>query len=200
MKVRPALHAFASVAACIHLANCTLAARSNPLAREGGVTGTYAVTMCRGACGGGAVLTTGTLVIEDQSYSLADIPEPARGYFGKTARILMREDAGNAPNVCFVLNKSGRETLAGSTPVGMTRWTLVEGDTVALRLYHSADAGYDARVAIRSGRLSGIGESWGPWPESENSPPDGVIGRRLGPPDRGICIRAAEERLKHPVR
>lgn len=160
------------------------------------VAGTYDVMMCRGSCEGEAaqVLARGRMVIESQPYSVEDMPSPARDYFKKYPDRLLNVDAEGAPNLCFAMRKMAPGTLAASGRVAVTRWTRGSGDTLLVRLYHSPDAGYDARFSLRAGMIAGTGESWGPWDESENSPPDVIAGRRIGPVDRGLCIRAAEER------
>lgn len=162
------------------------------------VAGTYALTVCRASCDrdSGRVLTTGRLVLEERPYRLVDIPEPARSFLERTERFLLYADAGGAPNACFAFDDSAAGTLAGATRVGLTRWERSSGDTLTVRLYHSPDAGYDVRASIASGALVGRGESWGPWDESEDVPPDLVAGIRIGPPDRSVCVEAAERRLR----
>jgi hypothetical protein len=164
----------------------------NPL-----VAGTYALTVCRAACDrdSGRVLTTGRLVLEERPYDLSDIPEPARSFFETIERFLLHADAGGAPNACFTFENRGPGTLAGAARVGLTRWES-SGDTLTVPLYHSPDAGYDVRARIVSGTLAGQGESWGPWDKSEDGPPDLVTGVRIGPPDRSVCVEAAERRLR----
>lgn len=195
---RSAILTVVSVAALGHLTGCAGAARRGTQPGELAPAGTYSLMVCRGPCGvsGSEVVAEGTLVLETQPYSTEAIPQPARGYFEKYPDILLHQDARDAPNACFAFSRSEASTLAGTTRAGLTRWTPAVGDTISVRLYHSADAGYDVRLSARSGTLTGSGQSWGPWDESRNSPPNGIIGRRIGPPDRTPCIRAAEARLE----
>lgn len=173
------------------------AAQEPPSPRTPPVAGTYALTVCRASCDrhSGRVLSTGRLVLEERPYYLTDIPEPARSFFERTERFLLYADAGGAPNACFAFDAGTSGTLAGATRVGLTRWAMSSGDTLTVRLYHSPDAGYDVRASIVSGALAGRGESWGPWDKSEDVPPDLIEGIRIGPPDRSVCVRAAERRL-----
>lgn len=78
--------------------------------------------------------------------------------------------------------------------MSVTRWETDGSGTITLPLYHSPDAGYIATLSVRGSELHGRGESWGSGTGDGPIPPDSIVGRRIGPPDRGICIREAEAR------
>ena len=185
--------ALTSFSAMGQLAGCAAVTGRGTQPRDIAPAGTYRVTVCRGSCAGGrgTLVAEGILVLEAQSFSIEEIPQQARGYFEKYENILLHEDAGDAPNACFALRSLKSGTLAGSTPAGLTRWTRTAGDSIRLRLYHSADAGYDVRLSVRAEGVEGYGQSWGPWPPSENSPSNVIVARRIGPPNRDPCIHAA---------
>lgn len=198
MKFNKAAWTLTFFGTAIHLFAVRTTAQENSRSLSEPVAGTYTLTVCRTSCDAsvGRVLTSGTLVLEKHAYALLEIPDPARGYFDRSQALLIHEYAGGNPNACFVFPGNASGTLAGTTRVGLTRWTRSTRDTLDVRLYQSPDAGYDLRLRIGSTALDGQGESWGPWPESENSPLDVVIARRIGPPDRNLCIRAAEHWLQ----
>ena len=137
-------------------------------------------------------MVRGHLVLENEPYSLADVPEPARSELERRASILIRMQAEGRPNACFALVRAeGAETYAGLGRVGLTRWAQ-EDSIVRVPLYGSPDAGYLARLSVQGDRLRGSGRSRGTFPGAVDTPPDSIIGRRVGPPDRSLCIRAAE--------
>jgi hypothetical protein len=167
--------------------------------------GTYSIEICRGPCGGAAadsVLARGHLVLEAE-YPLSEVPQPARGYLEDDIYMRVRDDSILDPNACFVFTRV-RESggYAGLARVGVTRAELHGGDTLAVDLFHSPDAGYYAILQIKRGELRGRGHSWG-FGITGGEPVDSIRARRIGPPDRSLCIRAAEveaEALRHPPR
>jgi hypothetical protein len=170
--------------------------RSEPAASpERSLAGTYKIVICRKACDRPErALASGRLVLEDSAYPLAELPEPARAHVERRAFILAVIHAQRAPNACFVLDRTPRaNTYAGITRVGVTKWLGDSGGTIRLPLFHSPDAGYVATLSIRDGEIHGRGRSWGGEHAGDGTiPPDSIVGRRLGPPDRSLCIRAAE--------
>ena len=159
---------------------------------RGEVDGTYEIMMCRGDCD--AALVRGHLVLEAHPYPLDSVPQSALSYFRRYEPYLLIGDAENTPNACFVLDLArGARTYAGISPVGLSRWTIADAHgQLAVPLYHSSDAGYLARITIRAGQLRGHGRSWGGHGEAAAFPIDSIVGRRVGPPDRSLCLRAAE--------
>ena len=162
------------------------------------IAGTYAVTICRGSCdtrGGGQVLTRGHLVLEGSSYRLASLPDEAERYFRKVTALLAMAEGEGDPNACFVLAPPARLDLsAGVQPIGVTRWRRAAGDTIRVELERGSHSSYKARFALRGSRLRGLGQrrTW----RSDPPPAHIIEGRRLGPPDRSICTRAAERHLR----
>jgi len=59
-------------------------------------------------------------------------------------------------------------------------------------LYQSPDAMYYAILRPGGEELRGRGHSYGHGAAAVSGPQDSVLARRIGPPDRSICIRAAE--------
>jgi hypothetical protein len=146
-------------------------------------------------------MVRGHLILEAERYPFSDVPEPARSYLERHEFILVVIDAGRAPIACFVLDKSrGARTYGGITRVGVTKWVPDTVATVRLPLFHSPDAGYVATLSIRGRELAGRGRSWGHGTGDGPIPPDSIIGRRIGPPDRSLCIRAAEAEAEEQPR
>lgn len=160
--------------------------------------------LCRERCDPKRVdlaLARGHLVLESAPYSFSDIPEPAHSYLRRREPYLVIADAQNAPNACFILEKKREaRTYGGITPVAVTRWMPDSTATLRLPLYHSPDAGYIAVLSIRGGELRGRGRSWGVGTGDGPLPQDSILGRRIGPPNRNLCIDAAQARARAEVR
>jgi hypothetical protein len=153
------------------------------------VAGTYEVMVCRDRCDASRpeeALARGHLVLEAARYDFSDVPEPARSYIQRHEFILAVIDAERSPNACFVIENTRRAaTYAGAAPVGVTKWEADSTGATTLPLFHSPDAGYIATVSIRGRELRGRGRSWGSGTGDGPIPSDSIIGRRIGPPDRG---------------
>jgi hypothetical protein len=204
MKLRPA------AAACL----CSLAAcrtpppAAAPLA-QGIAPGTYRIQICQGPCDTQdpeTLVAVGHLVIENASYATADLPIAARTYFEDWTALLLGAAAKDRPNSCFVLSRSreAANSYAGLEKVGLTLVESHRGDSIRVALYQSPDASYYA-VLLPAGReLRGRGRSSGVADAAGRFSQDSVYARRIGPPDRGLCIRAAEaeaaalEARRHP--
>ena len=160
------------------------------------ISGTYRLEICRGRCGpsGAIALASGTLVIEDTSYTTADISPVAREYFETWTALLLGIGARDRPNACFVLSRANDDvhTYAGLQEVGLTRLEPHQGDSVLVALYQSPDASYHAIIRPTDGLLVGRGRSHGVADAADDFEMDSVRASRIGPPDRMICIRAAE--------
>jgi hypothetical protein len=150
--------------------------------------------ICRGPCHGQAgdsVLVTGHLVIEAAEYPLSELPPVARKYLDDEYSEFMRmgDDSVLDPNACFVLTRVRTGHLQG---VGLTRVKPVRGDSVSVDLQRSPDSGYFAVLHAAAGELRGWGRFWSVPRETGPASPDSVRARRIGRPDRSLCIRAAE--------
>jgi hypothetical protein len=167
------------------------------------VAGTYEVLVCEGACVGGRtpgnVAVRGHLVLEDARFPFSEVPEPAHSYLERYESLLIQANAEEMPNACFVLARADRaKGFAGLTPVGFSLWVPDSAGVVVLSLYQSPDAGYVLRIGTHGRELGGTGRSWGVGDAEVDLPADSIIGRRIGPPDRSLCIRAAEYEAAHP--
>ena len=173
-----------------------IATQSTPSIGNAGLAGTYRLEICRGACGraGAQLLAGGTLVVEDTSYTTANISPAAREYFETWTALLLGIGARERPNACFVLSRAARDghSYAGFTKVGLTRLEVHRGDSLRIALYQSPDASYLAILHPADGLLSGRGRSDGYADAADEFEMDSVRARRIGAPDRGICVRAAE--------
>jgi hypothetical protein len=165
--------------------------------RAPGVAGTYAVTICRVSCDparGGEVLTRGHVVLEASTFRLTSLPDAAERYFRTVTALLALAEGEGDPNACFALTQpTSLDVNAGQEPVGVTRWRKTSGDTIRLELERGSHSSYAARFVVRGARLRGVGQS--EW-QSEDAPVDVLEGQRIGPPDRSLCLRAAERRLR----
>ncbi|MBB4639404.1 hypothetical protein FHS01_005472 [Longimicrobium terrae] len=182
---------------------CSACASGRPRQKQAigaGVSGTYSVSICSGACtDSSSAAVRGTLVLDGRPLPLSSVPRSALEYFDSHTFLLMNSEGwGEALNACFVLDRDDSfPGYAGSTPVGLTRWSM-EGDSIAVLLDQSADAGYVSRFEIRDGRLSGRGWSGGRGDAAVSLPDDVVLGQRTGPADFGPCFRAAEDQARRP--
>jgi hypothetical protein len=162
------------------------------------VAGTYAVDICRDSCqpaSGGRVLSRGHIILEPRTFRLASLPDRAERYFRRFTAILALGEGEGDPNACFSLTpRTSLATNAGAEPVGVTRWRWVPGDSIHLQLRRANHTAYAAWITVRGTKLVGVGRSR-TWP-AEEPLVDVIEGRRIGPPDRSICTRAAERRLR----
>lgn len=163
--------------------------------------GTYQLSICGGTCTDSSAAVRGYLVLDDRPLPLTSVPRSALEYFSDRTILLMGyEGMGEALNACFVLSRNESfRGYAGLTPVGLTRWSMQEGDSVATLLHQSPDAGYLSRFVIRDGGLSGRGWSWGIGDAAVSLPENVVRGQRIGPPDFALCYAAAEKDARKPL-
>lgn len=180
----------------LFLGSCGMATRHAPDQSATGTAGTYEVRICRGPCDQGrpdSSMVTGTLVLEATRYPLSELPASVVSHLEKHDFILTVIDSDRSPNACFVLNRVRQpRTYAGLTKNGVTTWEADSVGTYRFPLYHSPDAGYVVHVTVDGGELRGRGRSWGVGDARVDLPMDSIYGRRVGPPDRGICVRALE--------
>ena len=159
------------------------------------LAGTYELVICRGACDPRrpeSVRASGTLVLEPASFPLATLPEPGRSYILQhRRRLLIRGAAVADPNACFVLRGASRDrSLVGSTPVGFTTWSLDPGaGRIRIKIAQSAETSYVLSLLPEGGRLAGRGREPA---AAQDAPADSVWARRLGPPDRAVCVQMSD--------
>ncbi|HEX8431944.1 MAG TPA: hypothetical protein VF625_11670, partial [Longimicrobium sp.] len=67
-------------------------------------------------------------------------------------------------------------------------------------LFQTPDAGYVATFSARRGEIRGSGVGWYGREQLMEFPADSLYGRRIGPPDRTICIRAAQAEMEKRAR
>jgi len=164
--------------------------------------GTYAIRICSSPCDPArpdSALAEGHLVLEEQAYTPEEVSSVQREYGGSGA--FLYRAAGGEPNACFGLSRRRRSrSYAGLKRAGLTRWRGFEGsDTVSILLYSSPDADYLTTLRVRGRELIGGGESiGGRGPEEPAAPRDSVYARRIGPVDRGVCLRAAGDTTSVP--
>jgi hypothetical protein len=177
------------------LTGCSHAPGADP-APVPGIAGTYEIEICRDSCVGEDaphLLTRGCLVLDDTVYDWDRFPRAMREYLEKYESVLTVIRTQREPNACFVLGSSeDPDTYAGMSPVGVTKWLPNEENSLSVALFHSHDAGYVARLTLGGQGLRGRGRSWGAGDWHQEVPADVLHGRRIGAPDWGICIRAAE--------
>lgn len=192
----PRLHAWTlAIATPLALLACGMAAAGPGPDPSSPSAGTYEISICPGECApGGGAAVRGTLVLEDSAFASTAFPDSARKYFEQVTAMLLIADAQRAPTACFALERvvPRAATYAGLDAAGLTRWRSEPGGGVAVPLYRSPDATYVAYLAADRNGLRGRGVSRGGGVERGSIPEDSIVARRLGPPDRGICARAAE--------
>jgi len=162
------------------------------------VAGTYEVLICTGSCAGvppELAQARGVLVLEDTTYHLDELPESVRTYLHENVPYLTQIDARGMPNACFVLerNTSVRPTTwAGIQPVGFTRWARDRpSDTISVVLFRGSDVLYTAWFRLHADVLRGKSVVWDATSDGDPRPPEAIVGRRLGPPNRERCNQAA---------
>jgi hypothetical protein len=161
--------------------------------RPEGVPGTYEIEICPDRCRrGGRRSIRGIAVLEDTTFYVNQLTPTARRYAIEKSRDLLI--TATHPNACFVFERVGTAaSYAGKQPIGFTRWYAVEpAGTLRIDLFETHDGEYTARLVLVGDRLSGEGWSLVKNPFDHLIPSDVIRGRRVGPPDRGLCIRAAE--------
>jgi hypothetical protein len=195
----------------ILLTACALAGQSLSPRIQGVAPGTYRIQICQGPCDTQdpeTLVAVGHLVIENASYTTADLPVAARTYFEDWTALLLGAAAKDRPNSCFVISRSreAANSYAGLEKVGLTLVEAHRGDSIRVALYQSPDASYYAVLLPAGQELRGRGRSSGVADAAGRFSQDSVVARRIGPPDRGLCIRAAEaeatalEARRHPPR
>lgn len=163
--------------------------------------GTYAIRICASPCDPARsdnAVAEGHLILEERAYTPEEVSSVQRVYGGSGAFLYRAADG--EPNACFGLYRTRRSrSYAGLRRAGLTRWRASEGsDTVSILLYRSSDALYFTTLRVRGRELHGGGESIGQQPDEPQVPRDSVYARRIGPVDRGICLRAAADTTPAP--
>lgn len=184
-----------AVASAAIIPGCRVHAPANARPSGGLIPGTYTIQLCQGSCDAGEnVVAEGHLVVEAARYSADEIPRVARDYFRRYTAALLLGDAGGSPNACFALDRkrSHPRTFAGQRPAGLTLAEIYEGDSVSITLFRSPDASHHIIVKPTGKELRGRGVSSGIADAADAYADDSVLARRIGPPDRSHCIRAAE--------
>jgi|GEM_PF-2708197 hypothetical protein len=167
--------------------------------------GTYELLVCRGACGRGqqeSAIVRGFLVIEAEPFSLAELPEAVRGYYERyTQLMLVHDDEIVAPNACFAFGARQRaDSYAGGSRTAATLWVRDSASSFTIPLFRTPDAGYVATFTARGGEIRGSGTGWYGREQVREFPVDSLYGRRIGPPDRTACIRAAQAEAEKQAR
>lgn len=178
------------------LAGCPPAHRAALPAPGGIEPGTWAIQLCQGPCSASEnVVVEGYLVVESARYSADDLPSAARDYYRRYTALLLLGTAQGSPNACFALERKRPHprTFAGIRTTGLTLVEPHEGDSVSIVLFQSPDASHSIVVKAAGRELRGRGVSWGFADAADDYHDDTVWSRRIGPPDRTHCIRAAEK-------
>jgi len=168
------------------------------------VAGTYEVSICTGSCAGvppERAQARGILVLEDSAYHVNELPESVRTYLRENLPYLTQIEARGMPNACFVLDRNTEvrpTTWAGFQSVGFTRWNQDDTvDTISTVLFRGSDVRYTARFSLRGDALRGTSVVWDATSAGEPGRSEEIVGRRLGLPDRELCIQAT---TAHPNR
>jgi hypothetical protein len=84
--------------------------------------------------------------------------------------------------------------MQGSFRLGFTQWSH-QGDALNFALYASPDANHKVSVTLAGDSFRGTGLSAGGGDGAPPSDwgPDQILGRRTGPADRSVCIKAVEK-------
>lgn len=161
------------------------------------VAGTYEVLICIGSCAGippERAQARGILVLEDTAYHVNVLPESTRTYLRENLPYLTQIEARGMPNACFVLDRNTDvrpTTWAGFQSVGFTRWTRDDTvDAISTVLFRGSDVRYTARFSLHGDSLRGKSVVWDATSAGEPGPPEEIVGRRVGPPNRELCIQA----------
>jgi hypothetical protein len=192
-------------AACIGtlllaVAGC-VSARPHSVPQGNSIAGTYDIRLCVQPCDpshSDSTTLRGQLVLEDDPYRLSELPYSVRIYLQWREPYLIYT-AEREPNACFTFGeRRGRWTLAGISRAAVTRWR-PENGSMELLFFQSPDAASVARVSVRGRELHGYAISLGGGAR-QPFPRDSIWGRRVGPPDRALCVRAIEEKAEAEAR
>jgi hypothetical protein len=189
---------FALASACCTLTTaCTQLRPPHGLSLDPSLAGTYRIEICRGPCGSAPAdssLAAGHLVMESRPYRASSLPPRARALVEREMllRIHVPDDVMD-PNACFVFTRAREnDGYAGIDKVGFTLAEATEG-SLFVRFFQSPDAGYHVVLRRNGDGWQGRGQSYGVGDAAVSVPDDSVVARRIGRPDRGLCVRAAEE-------
>lgn len=158
--------------------------------------GTYQVSVCPEPCTGqgvGKPAVVGTLVLTATDINLQRTV--VTEFLSDQTDFILYPDL--KPNACFVLETRSEDTplLAGLRRVGLTRWTEA-GGVVTMTLYRSPDASDVAAAVVRGDRLLAGPKEEAQIRASSEYRRSFLSGKRTGPPDVNVCIRAAQAELE----
>lgn len=164
--------------------------------------GTYQVSICGGVCAadGSNLLVTGILVLTPGAFTLERLSEAGQRHLRQRDPWLLvaLSESDREPNACFVLeSRSDASSFAGSMPASITGWRSSDRG-IAVMLWVSPDAGYEAVLRPDGPDLSGSGFIWGMGGEYRQTT-ETVTATYVGQPDLERCLRVIEDEAARGV-
>lgn len=164
--------------------------------------GTYQVTICGGVCAadGSNVLVTGTLVLAPQVFTLERLSDAGQRHLRERNPWLLvaLREFDREPNACFAPeSRPDASGIVRAMKAGITDWRSSERG-IAVLLWVSPDAGYEAVLRPDGSDLRGSGFAW--YMESEyHQTAETITATYVGPPDLDRCLRVIEDEAARGV-
>ena len=174
-----------------NLATDTLSGPSSSLARtDSSLAGTYLISACkdknkyslRDTVANGIIAR---LVLATEVMKLDSLPLPARRELESSYIWLARE---GPPNACNRSPGSGEDY-----EVGLSHWTSAAPSRALVALDRSPDSGWDLDITVHGDSVEGTARSWSVSSPGRHDTTYRLTGRRLGPPNISLCVRAVSE-------
>lgn len=166
--------------------------------------GTYQVSICDGVCAadGANSLATGIMVLTPRTFTLDErLSEAGQRHLRQSDPWLLvaLRELDREPNACFALevHPAAASSFASSMPGSITNWRSSERG-IAVLLWVSPDAGYEAVLRPHGRNLRGSGFVWGMGGEYREIT-ETVTATYVGPPDLDRCLRVIEDEAARGV-
>ena len=164
--------------------------------------GTYQVSICGGVCAadGSNLLVTGILVLTPQALPLERLSQAGQRHLRQSDRwmLVALSETDREINACFAPeSRPAASGIARVMKAGITNWSSRDSG-IAVLLWVSPDAGYDAVLRPDGPDLRGIGFEWD-MESRYHQTTETIIATYVGPPDLDRCLRVIEDEAARGV-
>ena len=125
------------------------------------------------------------LVLATEVMKLDSLPLPARRELESSYTWLAR---AGPPNACYRSPGSGEDY-----EVGLSHWMSPAPSRALVALDRSPDSGWDLGITAHGDSVEGTARSWSASSPGRHDTTYRLTGRRLGPPNISLCLRAVSE-------